>query len=209
MFQLRKFRIIYITFSLVAIFLTSCSTQQKFSAPEIDPPEDLIPGYVPAGFTLVSGFQLDGEIHLEEFSANGESGRFGMMSIGNLFYQNKSPAGNAIKGVYYQGGDQLILITKSSFPQGSLELWKESFNASLPGQCECDCINNIRLDFSNLPKRSFELLSDETVNDTQVAVLKGPMGFLTLFMRGEELTAVESGISLEENLKIVSSLLSK
>ena len=45
---------------LLVFFLAGCGHQMEFVAPEIEPPPDLIPDYVPNGFELVSGFQLPG-----------------------------------------------------------------------------------------------------------------------------------------------------
>jgi signal transduction histidine kinase len=51
----------------------------KFVAPEIEPPTDLIPGYVPEGFELVSGFQLSANCTLPEFTGGDEIGLIGWL----------------------------------------------------------------------------------------------------------------------------------
>ncbi|NTW08058.1 MAG: hypothetical protein HGA28_00620 [Anaerolineaceae bacterium] len=206
--QMKKSGVVFSALTLVAILLTACGKEKaKFIAPEISPPADLIPSYVPEGFKLVSGFTLDGEIHIEEFDVEEDSNRFSLNSMGDLFFNEKSPAGTAINGVYYDNGEELILITKASYPGGNLDLWKQELDKSRPGNCECDCGGLIRLDVSHLTPRFNEILPERAVGDTRVAVLQSYFGYVTVFMRGEDLLIVESGISLEENLKIVASLL--
>jgi hypothetical protein len=194
-------------FVLLACCLTACGSRQKFVAPEIDPPDDLIPAYVPKGYKLISGFQLLGE---DKFLANGRGDNALIVPTEEFhsFYDLKSPTGNVIQGVYYQGKDHLILITKSYFPDGSLEIWRKNYEASNLkfDECECGCLcRHLRL----FPIRFYELQEEHTIADAQVIVLKGPLGLLTVFVRGDYLLTVESGISLDENLKIVASLLGK
>jgi hypothetical protein len=191
---------------LLACILSACGSRTKFVAPEIDPPADLIPGYVPEGFELVSGFQLTGEVTLPEFSNGDEDGFFGHLLEDDPFFDVKSPNGNDIQGVYYQGKDHLILISKSFFPEGTLDLWRTAYEESWPKPCECAGFP--RLDPEAFPVRFYNDLQEErTIGKTSVAILKGPLGWITVFIRGDHLLTVESGISLEENLKIVASLL--
>jgi len=173
---------------LLAIVLSACSHSPKFVAPEIDPPQDLIPGYIPDGFELISGFQLPGDIQ-----GTIVWGQQALRTIRLKPFELKSPLGNDILGVYYQGDDQLLLISKSAYPDGSLELFLSSLEDSTPEPCQCECLE-IRLD-------------DDFIAGTEVAVFEGPLGWTTVFVRQDELLAVESGISLEENLKVVESLL--
>jgi hypothetical protein len=173
----------------------------KYVAPEIDPPADLIPGYMPEGYDLISGFQLSTHNTLPEFSGGDENGMPGL----DHFFDVKSPMGNVIQGVYYQGKQNLILVTKAYFPGGTLDDWLAAYEKSQPEPC--DCGGFLRLDAFPLPSRFDELQEERTIDGTRVAILKGPLGWTTVFVRGDYLLAVESGISLEENLKIVTSLL--
>ena len=99
------------------------------------------------------------------------------------FYDVKSPSGNIIQGVYYQGKDHLILIAKSYFPGGTLDLWRANFEASRPELGECACA---RLCLSPMLflSRFVEIQEEHTIADAQVIVLKGPMGLTTVFVRG-------------------------
>jgi hypothetical protein len=47
------------------------------------------------------------------------------------------------------------------------------------------------------------------VDGIPVAILSKPEGWLTVFVRAGDLLTVEGAISLDDNLKIVSSLLEK
>jgi hypothetical protein len=187
---------------LLVGLLAACSQPPKFVAPEIEPPADLIPGYVPDGFELVSGFKLSGKIPFPATSERGDVFRIASMDPINL----KSPKGNDIQGVYYQGKEHLILITKSYFPQGTLDLWRSSHEASGPKPCECEWLN-LRPNAEHFPTRLVELQEERTIGGTRVAILQGPLGQTTVFVRGDYLLTVESGISLEENLKVVASLI--
>ncbi|MFH1524936.1 MAG: hypothetical protein ABIF04_08220 [Chloroflexota bacterium] len=203
-----KPKIIIPLFVVLVCILTACGSRPKFTAPEIKPPADLIPGYVPEGFMLVSGFQLAGKVILTITSDNGDVSSFARMRDFDL----KSPNGNDIQGVYYQSEDQSILITKSYFPGGNLDLWRTKYE-SYSQPCKCECID-LRLGDIPLPARFTEIQEERTIGDSHIAVLKGLNGWITVFVRGDYLLTVESGlpleksgITLEENLKIVASLL--
>lgn len=186
---------------LLGCLLTACSHKAKFVAPEIEPPADLIPGYVPKGFELVSGFQLPRETTLPATFNGDDVSQFARILIFDL----KSPNGNDLQGVYYQGKEHLILITKSHFPDGTLDLWRAAYEASWPKPCGCSDLP--RLDAIPIPARLIEIQEERTIGETRVAILKRPLGWITVFVRGDYLLTVESGISLEENLKIVASLM--
>jgi hypothetical protein len=220
-----KFKTALFTIAALACLLSACAPRRPtFAAPEIEPPADLIPSYVPEGFTLGNGFQLeaDGKAIPEGFSR----------LIPRLGFDVKSPAGNDIQGVYYQNENQLILITKSYFPGGTLDLWRAAFEESLPKPCECECertcecgqdsecacrpIRPARTGPDLFPGRFKEFQEERTIEGTRVAVLNSGGRWITVFMRGEYLLTVEgglarddNGIPLEENLKIVASLLGK
>lgn len=203
-----KTTLVILMFILMANALSACNTK-KIVAPEIEPPDDLVPGYVPEGYELVAGFQIDGEINLPGFEGGSESNSFGPHWRTDIFFQEKSPKGNVIQGVYYQKEDDLILVTKSYFPEATLDDWLAAYEAAQPQPCECDCecADFPRLEALPMFSRIFELQEERTIDDTSVAILKGPTGWLTIFVRGDYLLAVESKISLEEILKIVESLL--
>ena len=206
-----KSKFAYPLLVLLACILSACSHSQKFVAPEIEPPADLIPGYVPEGFKLVSGFQLSGEVDFPIATNGNEVAFFLRLRGGDLFFELKSPKGNDILGVYYQGKDRLILISKSYYPEGSLDLWLAAYEAAQPKPCECECAcecpSFLRLDALPFHDRMIELQEVRTIDGTRVAILKGLLGWTTVFVRGDYLLTVESGISLDENLKIVASLL--
>jgi hypothetical protein len=194
-------------FIFLVIILAACDTGPKFVAPEIDPPADLIPGYVPEGYTLTSGFQLTTDIFSADI-ALGDTGRMvGRMMLGDITFNLKSPTGNVVQGIYYKGKQHLILITKSYFPDKSLDDWLAVYEESQPKPCECDCPGLLRLDAFPLPSRFDEFQEERTIYGTRVAILHGPLGWTTVFVRGDYLLTVESGISLDENLKIVASLM--
>lgn len=67
---------------LMALTVTGCGPGVGFSAPEIDPPADLIPGYVPEGFELVSGFELQGGVARVGGAAEADGGR-GPVGVGD------------------------------------------------------------------------------------------------------------------------------
>jgi hypothetical protein len=192
---------------LITFFLAACDTQMKFTAPETDPPADLIPSYVPEGFNLVSGFQLSAEFIMPEFTGGDEIGLNGRLLNGDHFLGIKSPAGDVIQGVYYQGKQYLILITKSNFPNGTIDDWLALNEERQFKPCDCDCAGFVRLGELTFPTRFEEPQEERTIDGTRVAIFKGPLGWLTVFVRGEYLLTVESEISLEENLKIVTSLI--
>lgn len=192
---------------LLVALLSSCGTRLKFIAPKIESPVDLIPGYLPQGFKLISGFQLPGELTSLQFSTVDEACFLGRRERGFPFFDVKSPVGNIIQGVYYQSKDSLILITKSYFPDGDLDQWLAAYDNGQPKSCECECKTLCCLNLSPLLNRLLQVQEIRTIAGTQVAVLEGPRGWTTAFVRGDYLLSVESGISLEENLKIVASLL--
>jgi hypothetical protein len=187
---------------LLAGMLSACGQSPKLVAPEIDPPQDLIPEYIPDGFELVSGFQLPGDIIQGSIV-------WGQEVIRNIHpkpFELKSPLGNDILGVYYQGDDQLLLISKSDYPDGSLELFLDSYEASIPEPCECECLE-VRLNGDFIVDRFIELKETRTIAETEVAIFEAPLGWIIVFVREDEILTVESSISLEENLKVVESLL--
>jgi hypothetical protein len=187
--------------------LAACNRKMKFVAPEIDPPTDLIPGYVPKGFELISGFQLSSDNMLPEFAAGNEIGLLGPLIRINHFFNLKSPARNDIQGTYYQGEENLILITKSYFPNGSLDEWLAVYEKGQSKPVDCKCAGIPRLDTVPFPIRFDEFQEVRTIDSTRLAILKTALGWTTVFVRGDYLLTIESGISLEENLKIVTSLL--
>ena len=202
-----KTKLPMLLFALLACALAACGTRRQFSAPDIDPPADLIPTYIPKGYKLISGFQITGQ---DMFPSTiwGDNTLSGRLGEGNAFFDLKSPAGNVIQGVYYQGKDHLILISKSYFPDGSLDLWRAHFEASNHLFGECECVR-LRPSPGLFPSRFLEIQEERTIGEAQVVIVKGPIGWTTVFVRGEYLLTVESSISLEENLKIVISLLGK
>jgi hypothetical protein len=195
-------KFIPILFALLIFTISACGlkTKPEFIAPEIDPPADLVSSYIPEGFELVSGFQLSGVEDMPGFP------RIKSFNV-------KSPSENDIQGVYYRNQDHLILISKSYFPEGTLDLWLAAYEAAQTKPCECECLKfHMNRDtelslFRILP----ELQEERTVNGNRVVVLQNasPWGWTTVFVRGDYLLTVESGISLEENLKVVASLLEK
>lgn len=195
--------------TLCVVLLSSCGTRVTFVAPQIEPPGDLIPGYIPQGFKLISGYYLPGEPSVLRFSIANEACFLGQTLRRLPFFQVKSPVGNVIQGVYYQAKDSRILITKSYFPKGDLDQWLAAYQAAQPKPCECDCKILCCLNPSPLLGRLNQIQEIRTIHGTRVAILEGPLGWTTVFVRGEYLLSVESGISLEENLKIAASLLDK
>ena len=189
--------------SQVTESLAACSHPPLFSASEIDPPPDLVPTYVPQGYELASGFQLPPASEFPSVFGDDDA-----LSVRIPGFDLKSPAGNDIQGVYYQGKDGLIVITKSSFPGGTLQQWREAYTTSQPGPCKCE-FPALRLQDLSLAFRLREVKEERTVDGTQVAILATPEGWLSVFVRGNDLITVESAVSLDENLKIVSSLLEK
>ena len=203
-----KYKPVLPLFMLLACLLAACGHKTKFVVPQIEPPAGLIPAYVPEGFELVSGFQLGGEIEMPAFSDRAGAGLFGWPAVGDPFVELKSPAGNDIQGVYYQSKQQIIIITESYYPKGTLDLWQSAYETSLPHSCGCESAGP-RLEPVLFPLRFFEIQEERTIDGTRVAIAKSPLGWTTVFVRGDYLLTVESGISLEENLKIVASLLGK
>ncbi|HEY69667.1 MAG TPA: hypothetical protein G4O08_03685 [Anaerolineae bacterium] len=194
--------------ALLMLGVAACGRKPVFIAPEIPPMEDLIPAYIPDGFELVSGFEIAGDSPLLDTSADDR-----------LFVDNhrvkinlRSPMGEDVVGVHYEGQDQLILITRSPFPEGTLDLWISAFEGPFIEPCTCDCVHlreRVSLLRSDAGYRSRlpEVQETRIVKGTPVAILERPEGWITVFMRGDDLLTVESGIDLAENLKIVASLL--
>jgi hypothetical protein len=178
----------------------------QFVAPEIDPPADLIPAYVPEGYKLISGFQLDPNEYFTRLKSVERDDRVFCEAYLDLnLIDYKSPEGAIVQGVHYVGNNQLLLITKSSFPGGTLEDWQSKLEGLPDDHCECE---GIRLADDGWPQfRDFHVEEFRAVGDTRVAVLSGGFSTVTVFIRGDYLITVEGSISLEENLKIVESLL--
>lgn len=202
---------------LLAILLTACGQQApQLIAPEIPPPADLIPEYVPDGFELVKGYQLQiGGFEAREFPADAGEGDEDKrvnwaaceLDLSGTFFDFRSPAGDDIQGVHYQSKDKLLLITRSSYPDGSLDSWRSAYEPAEKGssECSCDCITSV-VGLPVLPRRA-EIKEVRTIGNTPVAVLERLGGWITIFVRDEYLLTVESSIPLEENLKVVESLL--
>jgi hypothetical protein len=197
----------------------------KFVAPQIDPPADLIPAYLPEGFKLVQGFQTPAADIKESFFSDDSGDSAGrtheqlgicLIHLPGIFSNLKSPASNDILGVVYQDGSHLLMITKSYFPGGSLDLWRASYEGDVGEQasvcdctfpCDCLWLVNERVP-SSFPSRFGEIQEVRTVGATQVAIVdQGLIGLTAVFMRGDYLLTVESDFSLEEILKTVESLL--
>ena len=192
--------------ALLLVLVTACGTHTVFNAPTVEPSADLIPGYIPTGFKLISGFQMPhGGIGFSTSPTGEPVAVISRKMDGGPFFTLKSPLGNDIQGVHYENGDRHILITKSYFPDGFLELWRTTYEASWYDTCECMNLRPGEL----LPGRGryAEVVEERTIGDTQIAILEGPKGWVTVFVRDDYLLSVESSISLEENLKIVASLL--
>ena len=231
----KKFLNLVMLSTLLLAFLAACGQKKIFYAPEIEPPADLIPGYVPEGFKLMGGFQLEmGEIATRIEVGKGEHRVTWIKELDMPFFDLKTPARNDLLGLYYQKGDRLLLITKSYFPGGTLEAWREQYEASLHGKlscncdrdcdcdsgcdcdcdcgCGCDCCYCLRggmqfmLDFP-LALRLAQLQEVRTIGDREVAILlNSRSGYISVFVLDDYLVAVEGGFPLEENLKILESL---
>lgn len=202
---------------LVAVLLTACGQgAPQLVAPEIAPPADLIPAYVPDGFELIKGYQLQKvEFEAREFPAEAGEGDKDKrvdwaacdLDLSGAFFDFRSPAGNDIQGLHYQSKDKLLLITKSSYPDGSLDAWRSAYEPTEKetSECNCECIASV-VGFPMSPRRA-EIKEVRTIGDTQVAILEMGGTWITIFVRDEYLLTVASSISLEENLKVVESLL--
>jgi len=198
--------------------LSACGSRVRFVAPEIDPPADLIPGYVPEGFELISGFQINVPEFKRVFIS---SDRTGLGICGNMFAPPfityfmtlKSPVSNEVLGVHYQKGDQILLITKSYFPEGTLDLWRSHFEAPYSDDCECDCgccqCASLSLHgFIASRLRYGGITEVRTVHATDVAIFAmSEDKTITVFVRDDYLITIAGPVSLEENLEIVASLL--
>ncbi|MGD8814044.1 MAG: hypothetical protein PVI78_06165 [Anaerolineales bacterium] len=193
---------------LLMLGVTACGRVSGFIAPEIEPPEDLIPAYIPEGFELISGFMIAGDPSVTESSADdrlsGDGGRIKIML--------RSPSGEDVVGVHYQGEDQLILITRSPYPDGTLDLWKSAYEAQFIEPLGCDCPGlwqreTLRSHDEGIRSRLQKIQETRIIHGIPVAILETAEGWITVFIRGDDLLTVESGIDLAENLKIVASLL--
>ena len=194
--------------ALLVLGAAACGRTREFIAPEIPPAEDLIPAYIPEGFELVSGFEITGVSAIPDPSADDRQSSIGQRKTLTL----KSPVGEDVVGIYYQGKDQLILITRSLFPEGTLDLWESGFEGSFTWLLDCNCpllrgrASELSSD-AGFRSRLPEIQETRIIQGTHVAILQSPEGWITAFIRGDDLLTVESGISLAENLKIVASLL--
>lgn len=212
----RKIKFVLPLFTMLVFTLSACGPKTKFVAPEIEPPADLIPGYVPEGFELIKGYQISvGDFEASRFFTDAEdcdedTSLACALGLSDSFFDLQSPAGNDILGIHYQDGDSLLLVTKSYYPGGSLDIWRAAYEASYEGnpECNCNCFQfALDIPLPPIPLHFAEIQDVRTVGETQVAVLDGPLGLTTVFMRGDHLITVESDISLSENLKVVASLL--
>lgn len=192
---------------LLASIMAGCHSRPEFTAPEIDPPDDLIPGYLPEGFDLFSGYQLSSDFAMGEFAVTENSGVVNRLKFGDYFATKKSPAGNVIQGVYYQGKGNFINISKSYYPGGTLDDWLAKYEKAETELGVCDCAGIIQIGALPFPLRFEQFKEQRSIEDTPVAILEGVQGWSTFFVRGDYLLTVESGISLDENLKIVASLI--
>ena len=205
-------------FLLLTFLMAACGGKRtKFIAPEIDPPTDLIPAFVPEGFELVKGYQITpGDFEVSRVFADAEGRDEDRRIICDLdlsgsFFDLQSPAGNAILGIHYQDEASLLLITKSYYPGGSLDIWQKAFDENDERNCDCDCgccCMVIAIDRLPIPLGEVDIREIRTVGETRVAVVDhGLIGTTAVFMRGDYLLTVESGISIEEIMKVVESLL--
>jgi hypothetical protein len=194
--------------ALLMLGVAACGRKPVFTAPEIPPVEDLIPAYLPEGFELVSGFEIAGDSSLQDSFADDRL----FVDDHRTKIHLKSPVGEDVVGVHYEGQDHLILITRSPFPEGTLDLWKSAYEGSFIEPFTCDCPNlreraSLLRSNAGFQSRLPEVQETRIIKGIPVAILETPRGWITVFMRGDDLLAVESGISLAENLKIVASLL--
>ena len=195
-----------------AILLASCSSTTKLVAPEVEPPADLIPAYLPDGYKLVKGYQLSAIPSERWFDADQPPGDDPMVRVAqamgkpvdvlNLY----NPAGKDVFGVQFQKGEKHLLITKASYPGGSMDLWLSTYAGSTSsnqsGEMSCPPMIIPSLDFRD------KLTEVRTLQNSQVAILQGPLGWKAVFVKGDDLLTVQGDISLEEILKIAESLIS-
>jgi hypothetical protein len=211
-----KNRIKFLSFTLLCaaalMLLAGCGSGVTFSAPEIDPPADLVPDSLPEGYDLVKGYKIPvGSIEMRFLASEaGEDGRV-LCDLGltDAFFDLKSPAGNPIVGVHYQNGDHLLLIGKSSFPGGSLEDWRSIYEDTVEPSPDCGCgccCPNFSTGFGDL-LRGTEIEGFFTVAGTDAALLEGALGKILVFVRGDDLLTVEGDLSTAELLKIAAGLL--
>jgi hypothetical protein len=206
---MRSVRITLVTAAGLATFaLAACTPGVVFVAPEIDPPTDLIPEYVPKGFELVSGFQIQPREARFDPKEDSEGQRC-VFPVGGKIDPGivQSPSGNTVQGVQYRNGETILLITKSEFPGGSLDLWREAVEGGgLDGEESCGCATEAS--FPRIgPPRAVEILQEHLVKGVRVAVVNWLERRMLVFVRGDNFIAVQGGISLEEALKIIESLL--
>jgi hypothetical protein len=125
---------------LLASILSACRSGPKFVAPEIEPPADLIPAYMPKEYKCISGFQIAPETTFPAPSNGDEGAFFGRLRESRPYFDLKSPNGNDIQGVYYQGKDDLIhtprggrvtIFAKRSADKSGLEISVSDTGAGL------------------------------------------------------------------------------
>jgi hypothetical protein len=59
----------------------------------------------------------------------------------------------------------------------------------------------------SINNRSPEIVEEQMVGDTPVAILEGPIGWAVVFVHNDLFWLVEGTVSLQELLKVVESLL--
>jgi hypothetical protein len=175
---------------LLVLPLTACGAGSKDIIPTQEPPKDMVPGYLPVGFEYDKSIELI-------FSV--EDGR----EPSPLF----SPSGNSTTLVHYIKGDEHLCIHKSIFPDGSLEKWLEIFQDVSIDNCEC--FPRRSGDSTNLSNRLPKIVEKQTIEGIEVQILEGPIGWMSVYVKDNVLMIVEGTIPLEENLKVVTSLLKK
>jgi hypothetical protein len=203
----RKSLDLVLLFASLLPLMAACGSGPKFVAPQIDPPADLVPAYVPEGFELITGFQIkmDG-VEARPFTRDDDVRVICDKDLSRSFFDLKSPAGSDLLGVYYQSKDRLLLISKSYFPGGTLDLWQTIYESSDGDHGDCDCLQ-LAVAAAPIPFRGAEIQEVRTIGETRVAILEKAGGLITVFMRGDDLIAVEGDLPLDEHLRIVESLI--
>jgi hypothetical protein len=188
--------------------LTACGSTPEFVAPEIEPPEDLLISDPPEGYALVSGFELEAEgPQVRGSLPDGDRRLQWQVEFTGSFSSLRSPAGNVIEGVYYQSSEGLLIITKSNFPNGSLEEWRSGYLPVIVVANDCLFPKTTAAGMPFIESRMPEIAETRTVEGVEVVVLEKPAGgWITVFMRGDYLLTVEGALSLEETLAVVTSL---